>query len=125
MDEGGIGMCHITRVIGKWSDGSMGSRVKEKGSHVDFATGGPSSVHAIHWEHPNCWPQPITGGETSETRYCVYPVEEQGYIPSWKFCLDFYLAVANVVRVLCADPRTLYRGDDDFLARIRTDGACG
>ena len=35
---------------------------EEKATHVDFATGGPSSVYTIHWKHPNCWPQPITGG---------------------------------------------------------------
>ena len=55
-------MCRITRIIGGWSDGSAGSGVKEKGSHVDFTAGGPSSVHAIHRKHPNGWPQPIAGG---------------------------------------------------------------
>ena len=51
-----------------------------------------------------------------ETRRCVDEVQEQGYTPLRKFCLDFYLTVADVVRLLGADTGTLYRGDDDFLA---------
>ena len=55
-------MRSITRMIEEWSDGRMGSGAEEKGSYVDFTAGGPRSVHAINREHPNCWPQPITGG---------------------------------------------------------------
>ena len=62
----------------------MGSGVEGKGTHVDFTTGWPGSIHAIHWEHPNCWPQPITGGRR-QGWYAEY--RKQGTYPFGSFAL--------------------------------------
>lgn len=49
---------------------------------------------------------------------CVDTTGERWYAPLRKFCLDFHLTIADVVRVLGGDARTLYRGYDDFAVGI-------
>lgn len=51
-----------TRITEGWSDDSEEGGLRGKVTDVDFTTRGPSTVGAVHWEHPNGWPQPVAGG---------------------------------------------------------------